>query len=146
MGADVQQQQPQQQPQNVESVEIVANRKPGTFVRGLDPRRGISGGRPRKLRDIEKMLNKEHRNLEKMREVFERLRALAMGEVVTVQHFDANNCEVVTEVKLEADARFMQLYLDRVLGKVRSVEEETPDFSDAPLQVLEYLLNKLKGG
>jgi hypothetical protein len=125
--------------------ELIPSR-PGGFVKGHDPRRGISGGRPRKLRDIERMLNKEHRNTEKMREVFERLRSLAMGEVITVSHFNADNCTIETSIKLEADARFMQLYLDRVLGKARPVEEESPDFSDAPLAVLEYLVKKMKGG
>lgn len=99
------------------------------------------GGRPKKLREIEKMLNTEHRNLPAMRETFARLRALALGEVILVPAFTA---EGIVEVKaeLKADSRFMQLYLDRLLGPAKAFDDNM-DLSDAPVEVLEYLRIKV---
>lgn len=118
------------------------------FQKGFDPRRN-AGGRPKKLRDIEKMLNTEHRDLNKMREVFSRLRSLALGEVIVIpmrKHGGAlqldENGDVMMEIKLEADARFMQLYLDRLMGPAKAFDDDM-DLSDAPSVVLEYLRLKV---
>ena len=94
------------------------------------------GGRPRKLRDIEAMLDAEHRTVENMREVFGRLKALALGEVVTVTGRDGE-----VKLELQADGRFMALYLDRLLGPVKALEI---DLTDAPPEALTYLRDKLR--
>lgn len=115
-------------PRNVEPVA-----KPGTFQPGHDPRRGTNGGRPKVLKDIEAMLDAEHRTVENMREVFGRLKALAMGEVVEVP---IPGGEGETRIELRADSRFMTLYLERTLGPVKDLE---PDLSDAPQEVLQWI-------
>ena len=84
------------------------------------------------------MLNAEHRNVENMREVFDRLRALALGRPVFVV-IDKETGE--TECQIEADARYMGLYLDRVLGPVKEIPI---DLTDAPDEALEYLRAKLR--
>lgn len=89
------------------------------------------GGRSRQMRDIEAMLDNEHRTVENMREVFARLKALALGEVVTLTAEDGG-----FSIGLKADARFMQLYLDRTLGPVKALEL---DMSEAPQEVLSWL-------
>lgn len=103
------------------------------FAAGADPRRGTSGGRPAKLREIEAMLDAEHRNVENMREVFARLKFLALGEPVLVMH---RGHEV--RIELKAHPEFMRLYLERVLGPVK---ELIPDewLADAPDEVVEWL-------
>ena len=85
------------------------------------------GGRPKKLREIEAMLDKEHRDPAKMREVFDRLRALAMGEAVTVP---VPGGDGETMVEIQADAHFMKLYLERVMGPVKDLEVDMSDWPD----------------
>ena len=94
---------------------------------------GNPGGRPKALRDIEKMLDAEHRNPENMRAVFDRLRALALGEVVTVATPDGS-----ADVELHAEPAFMKLYLERVMGPVKELE---PDLADAPDEVLRWFVD-----
>lgn len=110
-------------------------RKKGQFAPG-DPRIN-AGGRPKKLTEIEAMLDAEHRTVENMREVFARLKALALGEVVEVP---IPGGEGDTAIQLRADARFMDLYLDRILGPVKELKV---DLADAPDEVLAYLADKL---
>lgn len=106
------------------------DRKPWQFKPGVSPN---PGGRPRTLVEIERMLNAEHRNVENMREVFARLRALAMGDVVEVT---APKTGKVIRVELRAAPEFMKLYLDRVLGPVREVDV---DLESAPPEVIDWL-------
>lgn len=73
------------------------------------------GGRSKKLRLIEIALDREHRKVANVLDVFKRLRELAMGEVVEVHGKDGE----LIRCELRADASFMKLYLDRVLGPVR---------------------------
>jgi hypothetical protein len=80
------------------------------------------GGKPRKTREIEEMLDAEHRTVENMREVYGRLKALAMGELVTVMDEDGE-----VTVTLKADARFMAIYLDRLWGPVKLVDDHRVD-------------------
>lgn len=94
------------------------------------------GGKPRKLRDIEAMLDAEHRTVENMREVFGRLKALALGELIHVTDREGN-----VDVELKADSRFMALYLDRILGPVKDVPI---DLSDVPEEELRVLREKLR--
>lgn len=96
---------------------------------------GNPGGRPRKLREIEAMLDEEHRTVENMRPVFARLKFLALGEPVEVTFRGA-----VVRIELKADAAFMSLYLDRVLGPMARGQI---DLSDAPQEVVDYLAHKL---
>lgn len=111
----------------------VARSESGKWLPGASPN---PGGKPRKLREIEAMLDQEHRTVENMREVFTRLKALALGEFVTKVDKEGH-----TEVELQADARFMGLYLDRVMGPVKDLEI---DLTDAPAEALEYLREKLR--
>lgn len=99
------------------------------------------GGRPKRIAEIEKMLNKEHRNVEALRPLMARLRALAMGEAIPVA-VQGEHGMIELQAKLVADPAFMKLYLDRVLGPVK-VQEEMIDLSDAPAEVLHYLLQRL---
>lgn len=87
------------------------------FAVGDDARRGTSGGRPKALREIEAMLNAEHRTVANMREVFATVKALALrGE--------------------KGDSGYLKLYLERVLGPVKDIEI---DLTDAPPEVISYL-------
>jgi hypothetical protein len=81
------------------------------------------------------MLDEEHRTVENMRVVFARLKFLALGEAVMVMF---RGKEV--RIDLKADAAFMSLYLERVIGPV---ERGKIDLTDAPDDVVEYLARKL---
>lgn len=97
------------------------------------------GGRPRRLAEIEKMLDAEHRTVENMREVFARLKALALGEVVRVP--DPDSEDGTATIELRSDPAFMKLYLDRTLGPVRelaSEEDIARMMQDAPPEVVEW--------
>ena len=104
----------------------------GKWLPGTSPN---PGGKPKKLREIEAMLDAEHRTVANMREVFTRLKALALGEPVFI-----TDKEGEVKCELHADARFMDLYLNRVLGPVKELKI---DLSDAPDEVVAYLAEKL---
>lgn len=87
----------------------------GRFKPGPDPRRSRNGGRSKGLIEIQTILEKEHRVPSRIREIFNRLRALALGEVVEVT--DKKTGKVIG-IQLQADPRFMDLYLERVFGPV----------------------------
>lgn len=88
--------------------------RPGRWKKGES---GNPGGRPKALRDIEAMLNAEHRTVANMKEVFATVKALALrGE--------------------KGDSGYLKLYLERVLGPVKDIEI---DLTDAPPEVLSYL-------
>lgn len=91
------------------------------------------GGRPKKLVEIERMLDDDHRTVDNMREVFARLKALALGEVVEVP---IPGGEGETRIELRAEPAFMKLYLERTLGPLKDLE---PDLGDAPQEVLRWL-------
>lgn len=97
---------------------------------------GNPGGKPKKLREIEAMLDAEHRTPENMRQVFARLRVLAMGEVIEVAHKDGT---VIVQLKAIPD--FMRLYLERVMGPVKDLEI---DLATAPPEALSWLTEHLK--
>jgi hypothetical protein len=91
------------------------------------------GGRPKKLVEIERMLDDEHRTVENMSRTFDKLRSLATEDRVrTVITKKGDAIEIVTP----PDPAFMRLYLERVMGPVRDLE---PDLSDAPDEVINYL-------
>lgn len=78
---------------------------------------GNPGGRPKALREIEAMLNAEHRTVANMKEVFATLKVLALrGD--------------------KGDSGYAKLYLERILGPVKDIEI---DLSDAPPEVVRYL-------
>ncbi len=107
------------------------------FVAGDDPRRGKEGGRPPKLREIEAMLDAEHRNVASVKEVFAQLKAMATEAVIT-RHTDKEGN--TTESIRQPNPAFMALYLDRILGPVKELKI---DLSDAPDEVVAYLAEKL---
>jgi len=126
-----------------ECIAVQAPQRGKAFAPGFDPRRN-PGGRPRKLRDLQRMLNQEHRTIENMREVLTRLRALALGEIITVPYLDPDGMTYQLKAELQADARFMQLYLDVVMGPKRGFDDsDSMDLSDAPTEVIEYLRIKV---
>jgi hypothetical protein len=105
-------------------------RKPGTFPPGVS---GNPGGRPKALKEIERMLDEEHRNLENMRMVFDRLRTLATEDHVKV--FMSKKGEPVESIETP-DPAFMKLYLERVMGPVKDLDI---DLSDASEETIRYL-------
>lgn len=88
-----------------------------------DPRRS-KGGRPKAWRNFERMLNKEHRNLAKSRELMTRLRALAMGETLMMVKVGTGDDAHEMPVLRGADPSFMKLYLGRVYGAEPNMETE----------------------
>jgi hypothetical protein len=96
---------------------------------------GNPGGRPRKLREIEAMLDEEHRTVDQMRETFALLRRVAHGVDEPVFY----RGEICGHVR-KYDSAWMAMYLERVVGPV---ERGKIDLSDAPDEVVEYLARKL---
>lgn len=94
-------------------------------------------GRPKKLVEIERMLDAEHRTPDNMREVFTRLKELAMEDMITA-HTDEKGVEHIT--RRPPNPAFMALYLDRILGPVKELKI---DLTDAPDEVVAYLAEKL---
>lgn len=107
-------------PRNV----VAVAKRPGVFVKGHDPRRGLTGGRPRTVVEVERILDEEHRTPEKAREVFGRLRSLAMDDVTRV-FFDKDG-EPHESVE-QPNPAFMKLYLERVWGPVKAVDDAQVD-------------------
>ena len=93
---------------------LVPRAEDGKWLPGVSPN---PGGKSRRLREIEDMIEQEHANAENLRLVFMRLRALALGEVVEVWH----NGKLVG-LQLRAEPGFMKLYLERTLGPVADGE------------------------
>lgn len=81
------------------------------------------------------MLDDEHRTVANIREVFDRLKALALGEVVTVPIPGGDGA---TRIELRAQPEFMKTYLDRILGPVKALISDE-DLADAPDAVIEWL-------
>ena len=95
------------------------------------------GGRPKKLVEIERMLDAEHRTPDNMREVFTRLKELAMEDMITA-HTDEKGVEHVT--RRPPNPAFMSLYLERTLGPVKDLDI---DLSDAPVEVVRWWAEKV---
>src|SRR5215831_12567531 len=91
---------------------------------------GNPGGKPKKLREIEAMLDAEHRDPEKMRETFALIRQVAHGVDEPVLY----KGEVCGHVR-KYESAWMQLYLDRVLGPVKDIDV---DLTDAPDEVVKW--------
>ena len=89
---------------------------PKGFLKGYDPRRGTNGGRPRKLAEIEAMLDSEHRTVENVKEVFAQLRVLATEAVISRWVDEKGNEH---ESIRQPNPAFMKLYLERLLGPVQ---------------------------
>ena len=107
----------------------------GRFVAGPDARRGRNGGRSNRLVEIQRMLDDEHRTADNLREVFTRLKELAMEDMITA-HTDDKGVEHVT--RRPPSPEFMKLYLDRILGPVKALISDE-DLADAPDEVIEWL-------
>ena len=106
----------------------------GKFAPG---NRANPGGKPKALREIEAMLDAEHRTVANMKEVMAQLRAMATENVIT-RWTDKEGKE--HESIRQPNPAFMALYLDRVLGPVKELKI---DLSDAPDEVVAYLAEKL---
>lgn len=96
---------------------------------------GNPGGKPKKLREIEAMLDAEHRTVEQMRETFALIRKVAHGVDEPVFY----KGEVVGQVR-KYDGAWMELYLNRVIGPVRELKI---DLTDAPEEVVRFLADQL---
>jgi hypothetical protein len=96
----------------------VARDGAGRWQPGVSPN---PGGRPRKIVEIERMLDEQHRNVENMRRVFERLRELALDDVTRTFMDRKGDVHVQAE---PPDPAFMRLYLERVLGPVKDVSDD----------------------
>lgn len=94
-------------------------------------------GQTKAMAEIQAMLNAEHRTAANMREVFARLKSLALGEIVTVTDREGN-----VDLELKADARFMQLYLDRTLGPVKELDVDLTGVSPEALAELRGVLKQ----
>lgn len=97
-----------------DAAELVPRGEGGKWLPGTSPN---PGGRSRRLREIEDMLDAEHRTVENMREAFGQLRAMALGEIVEVKYKGK-----VVGIQLKCDPAFMKLYLERILGPVADGE------------------------
>lgn len=95
------------------------------------------GGRPKKLVEIEKMLDEEHRTIDSVKEVFAQLKAMATENVIT-RWTDKDGNE--HESQKQPNPAFMDMYLNRVLGPVR---EHKIDLSDLPDEVVAALADRL---
>lgn len=91
------------------------------------------GGKPKKLVEIERMLNDEHRTVANMKEVFAQLRAMATENVISRwTDKDGGTHESVRQ----PNPQFMAMYLERILGPVKPIEL---DLTDAPPEALKWL-------
>ena len=102
-------------------------RKPGTFKPGQS---GNPGGVPKWRREIEQMLNDEHRTPAQMKETFDLIRKVAHGVDEPV-FYKGQICGHVRKY----DGAWMNLYLERVLGPVRDLNI---DLTDAPEPVVRW--------
>ncbi|HEX5370008.1 MAG TPA: hypothetical protein VFY10_11385 [Dehalococcoidia bacterium] len=102
---------------------------------------GVSGhpsGRPRRLIEIEAMLNAEFRDVATVREAFQVLKKLAL-QGVTNDVFDKNGD--VCGQKTTYHPAYMQMLLDRLIGPVK---ESPIDLSDETDEALQKLREKLR--
>jgi hypothetical protein len=116
-------------------LEPVERRSDGRFAPGHDPRRGRNGGRSNRLAEIQRMLDDEHRTVENIREVFTRLKELAMEDMITSWTDEKGNEHIARK---PPSPEFMKLYLDRILGPVKALISDE-DLADAPDAVIEWL-------
>lgn len=96
---------------------------------------GNPGGRPKSIREVEAMLDAEHRNVDAMRETFALIRKVAHGVDEPVFY----KGEVCGHIRKYSDG-WMELYLNRVLGPVKELEV---DLADAPPEVVTWLRENL---
>ena len=94
-------------------------------------------GRPKKLVEIERMLDAEHRTVENMKEVFAQLKAMATENVIS-RWTDKDGGE--HESIRQPNPAFMAMYLDRILGPVKELKL---DLADAPEEVVTWLAENL---
>lgn len=118
--------------------ERLQNKKPARNAKGqlLPGGTANPGGRPKSLREIQRMLDAEHRTVENMREVYAKLRELAVEGWDEPKFHEGAVCG---HVRRHSEA-YMELYLNRVEGPVREIKA---DLSDAPPEVVEWLAEHL---
>lgn len=96
---------------------------------------GNPGGKPKKLREIEAMLDAEHRTVEQIRETFRVLREVAHGVNEPVFYKG-----VICGEKRVYSSAHMEIYLNRVLGPVKELKI---DLTDAPDEVVRFLAERV---
>lgn len=96
------------------------------------------GGRPKRLVEIEAMLDAEHRTVENMRETYGVLRDCAQGkhqgEAVTKDG-------KVVQYTLPPDKGMMELYLNRIQGPLEKLKV---DLKDAPEEVVAWVAENVQ--
>lgn len=107
----------------------------GKWLPGASPN---PGGRPRKLVEIERMLDAEYRDVASMRENFQVLRKLAL-QGCTNEVFDKEGR--VCGEKTTYHPAYMAMLLDRLIGPVTA---PAIDLSDVPEDELKVLREKLR--
>lgn len=92
----------------------------GKWLPGVSPN---PGGRPKKIVAIEKMLDEHHRDVDKLKRTYAKLRKAAHAEM------DAGKNE-----------GFTKLYLERIQGPVREIQA---DLDGAPKEVINWIVENL---
>lgn len=113
----------------------VARSESGKWLPGASPN---PGGKPKKLREIEAMLDAEFRDVASVREMFQVLRKLAL-QGTTNDVFDKEGS--VCGEKTTFHPAYMEQLFNRLLGPVKDLEI---DLTDAPKEALDFLREKLR--
>lgn len=107
----------------------------GLWMPGVSPN---PGGKPRKLREIEAMIDAEYRTVEDVRQGFLVLRDLAFNGV---RNPVFSSRGVPLGEKVTHHPAYLEMWFNRILGPVKELDL---DFSDATDDQLNYLRDKLK--
>lgn len=97
------------------------------------------GGKPRKLVEIERMLDEEFRDIESTRENYQKLRELAL-KGVTNDVFDAKG--VPCGSKTTYHPAYMEQLFNRLYGPIREVPVDLKDATDEFLMELRTRLKQ----
>jgi hypothetical protein len=110
-------------------------RKRGPGRPFLPGQTGNAGGVPKWRRELEAMLDAEHRTPAQLRETFALIRRVAHGVEEPVYY----KGEIVGHV-VKYDGAWMELYLNRVLGPVKDIKI---DLTEAPEEVVQWIAENL---
>lgn len=105
----------------------------GLFLPGTSPN---PGGRPRKLREIEQLIDVEFRCYEEVRQGYLTLRALAFNGVKNPV-FSPKGIPIGEKVTYHP--AYLEMWFNRIVGPVKDLDL---DFSDATPEQIEYMKRK----